>query len=70
MPGKPTARKAQSPSGQRMTRKANAGQPKGDRKPGRWLAPPPAVSHNWPDTGACPTRKGADAGQVGLWRRR
>jgi hypothetical protein len=25
-----------------------------------WLAPPPAVPNNWPDTGSFPTRKGAD----------
>ncbi len=32
MAGKPTVRKAQLPSGGRMTREANAGTPKGDRK--------------------------------------
>ena len=24
------------------------------------------TSHNWPDTGGCPARKGADVGQVSL----
>jgi len=32
MAGRPTARKAQSPAGNRMTREANAGAPKGDGK--------------------------------------
>jgi hypothetical protein len=31
-----------------------------------WLAPPPVVSHNWPDTSGCSARKGADVGQVSL----
>jgi len=28
-----------------------------------WPAPPPAVSHNWPDTRRCGTRKRADVGR-------
>jgi RNA-directed DNA polymerase len=32
------------------------------------VSPPLAVPHNWPDRGNALTRKGADAGQVGLWR--
>jgi hypothetical protein len=42
-----------------MTQEANAGMSKGDRKPGtinqllRWV-----FSHNWPDTGGCPSLKG------------
>ena len=32
---------------------------------------PPAVGpDNWPDTGYARARKGADVGQVSLWRRR
>jgi hypothetical protein len=38
-PGKPTVRKAQVPSGNWMTREANAGAPKDDRKPGRVADP-------------------------------
>lgn len=29
-----------------------------------WLLPSVAVSYNWPDTGVCPARKGADVDQV------
>ena len=58
--GKPTAREAQSPSGQRMAKKrtpaAERRQETGALRP----APPPAAPHNWPDTGSCPARKGAD----------
>ncbi len=66
--GKPTVRKAQSPGGKRMVQEANAGGRKATGNRDRWPAPPPVVSHNWPDTGRCPARKGADVGQVSLWR--
>lgn len=33
-PGKPTVREAEFPGGNRMAQEANAGMPKGDRKPG------------------------------------
>jgi hypothetical protein len=70
--GRPTARKAHSPSGRRKTQQANAGAPKGDRtrKPysrsfWRWLL------GNWPDTGpGVPARKGAHVGRVSRWRAR
>ena len=57
-PGKPTARKAQTLSGDWMTREANAGSRKatGNREIG---SPPPAAApHNWPDTGWMPGPKG------------
>ena len=42
MAGGPTVRKAQLPSGRRMTQEAKADSRNGDRKPGTaWLAPPP-----------------------------
>ena len=68
--GRPTVRKVQLPSGRRMTQEANADSRNGDRKPGpAVLAPPPeGPSDNWSDTGWCPARKGADVGQVSLWR--
>ena len=54
MPGKPTARKAQFPGGNRMTREANAGGRKAAGNRDAWLAPPLAVPDNWPDTGLVP----------------
>jgi hypothetical protein len=63
----PTARKAQLPGGNRMTREANAGSRKAAGNRDAVAGPPPAVPDNWPDTGLVPwTRKGADAGQVSL----
>lgn len=56
--GKPTARKVQSPSEGRMTWEANVGGRKAAGNRGRWLAPRPVVSDNWPDTGWCPNPKG------------
>ena len=64
--GKPTARKAQFPSGEWMTQEANADGRKATGNLDTTLAPPPTVPDNWPDTDICPTRKGADVGQVGL----
>jgi hypothetical protein len=59
-PGKPTVRKAELPSGQRMTKKRMpVGESRQETETLR-LAPPPVVSDNWPDTGSCPARKGAD----------
>src|ERR1700736_1556028 len=59
--GKPTVRGAQSPSGQWM---ANKRTPVAERRQETWtswLAPPPVVPDNWPDTGLdARTRKGAD----------
>ena len=49
---------------ERMVRQANAGGSKGHRKPGHQLLPSAAAPHNWPDTGGCLARKGADADQV------
>lgn len=49
MSGKPTARKAQLPSRNRMIQEANAGRPKGQGKPDGGLST--AVRHNPPDTG-------------------
>lgn len=47
--GKPTARNAELPGGDGMTREANAGRRKATGNRDRWLAPPPVVSDNWPD---------------------
>ena len=58
--GKPTVREAQLPSGQRMTKKRTPAAERQQETGTGWLAPPSAVSYNWPDTGLCPTRKGAD----------
>lgn len=62
--GKPTVRKAQPLGGYGMVQEANAGSRKatGNRDDGPLS--PAAVSHNWPDTGSCPARKGADVDQV------
>src|SRR5512140_2129611 len=66
--GGPTVRKAEFPSGRRMTQQANAGGRKGGRKPGTVvLAPPPEGSRITGRIRAgCPARKGADVGQVSL----
>jgi hypothetical protein len=63
-PGKPTVREAQLPGGHRMVQQANAGGRKATGNRDAWLFPSAAVSHNWPDTGACLARKGADVDQV------
>ncbi len=53
--GKPTVRKAQSPGREQGDPKSECRWPKGGTKPGlKWLAPPPAVLDNWPDTGLVP----------------
>src|SRR3954451_16973398 len=67
--GRPTVRKVQFRSGRRMAQEANADGRKaaGNREPLFWRLrqrPP----DNWSDTGGCPARKGADVGQVSLWR--
>lgn len=50
LPGRPTVRKAEILSGEWMTREANAGTSKGDRKPGPMMPVPLlAVADNWPD---------------------
>jgi hypothetical protein len=60
LPGKPTARKAQSPSGRTMAKKRTPVVERQQEIGTRWLAPPPVVLDNWPDTGPCgPARKGA-----------
>ena len=56
--GKPTARKAQLPSGQRMTKKRMPAAERRQETGTTWLAPPPAVPNNWPDTGSFPDPKG------------
>jgi len=56
--GKPTARKAQSPSGNRMTKKPTPVAERQQETEASWLAPPPIVSDNWPDTGSFPDPKG------------
>ena len=69
--GRPTVRKAQLPSGRRMTQEANADSRKAAGNRGRVTGTSAGWSpHNWSDTGGCPARKGADVGQVSLWRPR
>ena len=59
-PGKPTAREAQPPSGRTMAKKRMPVVERQQETGTRWLAPPPVVLDNWPDTGPCgPARKGA-----------
>jgi hypothetical protein len=60
--GQPTVRKAQPPGGNRMTEKRTPAVERQQETGTRWLAPPPVVSDNWPDTGpGARARKGADA---------
>lgn len=65
-PSKPTVRKAQTLGGRRMVQQANAGSRKAAGKRDSLITPPVIVSYNWPDTGVCLARKGADVDQVGL----
>ena len=66
-PGKPTARKAQPPSGRTMAKKPMPAVERQQETGTRWLAPPPVVRDNWPDTGpAWPGPKGRPGGQVSL----
>jgi hypothetical protein len=61
VPGKPTVRKAQPPGGNRMTKKRMPAAERRRETATRWLAPPPAVADNRPDTGrSARTRKRAD----------
>lgn len=62
--GKPTARKVEFPSGKRMAQQANAGVPKGDRKPGQDRTP--SVSRI---TGRIPTGLDARSERVLTWAR-
>lgn len=64
-PGRPTARKAQLLGGRRMVQQANAGSRKatGNGTVSRAFS---GGADNWPDTGVCPARKGADVDQVSL----
>ena len=67
MLGRPTVRRAEIPGGNRMPKKrmpvAERRQETGGRVPGTSARGLPG---NWPDTGGCPARKGADVGQVSL----
>jgi len=56
--GKPTVRKAQFPSGQRMAKKRTPVRRKATGNRGTMAGPPPAVPDNCPDTGSCPDPKG------------
>lgn len=64
--GRPTARKAQLLGGTGWSKKrmpaAERRQETGTTRP----LPPAVVSYNWPDTGGCLARKGADVDQVSL----
>jgi hypothetical protein len=68
-PGKPTARKAQLllAAGQDgpTSKCRQAERPQEAGAGGCFLLRPPR--RNWPDTGSCPARKGADADQVSPW---
>jgi hypothetical protein len=69
LPGKPTARKAQLllAAGQDgpTSKCRQAERPQEAGAGGCFLLRPPR--RNWPDTGSCPARKGADADQVSHW---
>lgn len=52
--GKPTVREAQFPSGRWMTKKRMPAAERRQETGASSLAPPPAASHNWPDTGLVP----------------
>lgn len=63
--GRPTVREVQLLGGRRMVQQANAGVSKDDRKcDACGCSLRVAVSDNWPDTGGCLARKGADVDQV------
>jgi hypothetical protein len=65
--GNPTVRKGQLRSGQRMTQKRMPVAERQQETAGmQALASTGASADNWPDTGLCPTRKGADRSQVSL----
>jgi hypothetical protein len=60
--GKPTVRKARVRGGNRVTEKQMPVAERRQETGAHWLAPPPAVLDNWPDTGpGARARKGADA---------
>src|SRR5664279_1020272 len=67
-PGRPTVRKAQLRSGNRMAQEANAGSRKAAGNQEARLVLHQSFLDNWPDTGSARTRKGADVGQVSLRR--
>ena len=61
--GRPTARKVQLPAGNRMTREANAGAPKGDGNGDTTKRPPLAVvASNRPDTSGVLGPRGSPRG--------
>jgi hypothetical protein len=68
MAGRPTVRKAQFPSGRRMTQEANADSRKatGNRQPHDPAPPPDGCRITGRIRVCCPARKGADVGQVSL----
>lgn len=53
-PGRPTVRKAQLPSGNRMAQEANAGSRKATGTRGMMTTSPLVAPHNRPDTGMLP----------------
>lgn len=67
LPGKPTAREAQTPSGRMMAKKRTPVVERQRETGTSWLAPSPAVSDNRPDTGPVWLGpKGRPGGQVSL----
>jgi hypothetical protein len=63
-PGQPTARKAQLPSGNRTAQEANAGAPKGSRKPGQTIGSSAEPRITDRIRAYARSRKGADVGRV------
>jgi hypothetical protein len=63
-----TVRKADVPSGEGMTREANAGSRKATGNRDSMARLPLVASNNRSDRALVLARKGADAGRVSLWR--
>jgi hypothetical protein len=65
LPGRPTVREVELPGGRRMVQQANAGCVERRQETNTCgCSLRVAVSDNWPDTGMCSARKGADVDQV------
>ena len=67
LPGKPTARKAQLLPAGKDGPTSKCRQAERPQETGAVAASSAAAPHNWPDTGGCLARKGADADQVSHW---
>jgi hypothetical protein len=65
-PGKPTVREAQSPGGTGWSKKRMPVAERRQESEAAGPLPSAVVSYNWPDTGRCLARRGADVDQVSL----